>query len=319
MLRRTLLACPALLAAPFAAPSAARAQGAAIPVVASFTILADLAREVAGPRAEIRAIAGPEADAHAFQPRPSDAASLRGASLLLRNGLGFDGWFDRLARAAAPGARLVTATAGLEPRTMEGHDHGHNHGAGTERRQSGRPRRVADPHAWQDVRLAARIYVPNIAQGLAAADPDRAAQHLASGEAYAARLTTLDAWVGEQVATVPPARRRVITSHDAFGYFGAAYGIQFFAPQGVSTAAEPSAQQVAALIRQIRAERITAVFVEHATNPATLERLAREAGVSIRGRLYADTLSPPGGPAATYEAMVRHNVALMVDAMRGGA
>jgi zinc/manganese transport system substrate-binding protein len=177
---------------------------------------------------------------------------------------------------------------------------------------------VPDPHAWQDLRHG-QAYVRAIAAALAAADPDGAALYAAHAEAYLARLAALDAWVRAQIATVPEARRRVVTSHDAFGYFGDAYGITFLSPQGVSTEAEPSAAQVARLIRQIREEGITAVFLENMSNPATLRRLAAEAGVAIGGRLYADALSPPDGPAPSYEAMFRHNVGLLVPAMRGAA
>ena len=158
-----------------------------------------------------------------------------------------------------------------------------------------------------------------IAEGLAAADPAGAALYRRNAEAYAGRLAALDAWVRQQIATVPPARRRVVTSHDVFAYFGAAYGVEFLAPQGISSAAEASAADVARLIRQIREEGITAVFIESAANPATLERLAREAGVRVRGRLYAEALSGPDGPAPSYEAMFRHNVSLLVPAMRGEA
>jgi zinc/manganese transport system substrate-binding protein len=314
--RPLLLALPALALG----ATAARGQGSAIPAVASFSILGDMVRHIAGARVALRVIAGPDADAHTFQPRPSDSVALRDAALTVRNGLGFDPWFDRMLRSAAPaGAVRVTATDGIEPITMEGHHH-HHHGGGTERRtqHSTAPRRVPDPHAWQDLRHA-QTYARNIARGLAAADAAMAERHLAAGEAYAARLADLDRWVRQEIGRVPPERRRVITSHDAFGYFGAAYGVEFLAPQGISTNAEATPQQVASLIRQIRAQNITAVFVEQATNPATLERLAREAGVAIRGRLYADSLSAEGGPAATYEAMVRHNVGLMVPAMLGRA
>jgi zinc/manganese transport system substrate-binding protein len=317
MRRRSLLALPALLL-----PAAARGQAARPRVVASFSILGDMARQVAGERVELRTIAGPNVDAHSFQPRPSDAEALRGAAVVLRNGLGFDGWMDRMIRAAGYRGAVATATEGIEPRSMPAHSHGHahGHGGGAERRQghSVGPRLVPDPHAWQDLRLGAR-YARNIAAALAAADPAGAADHAAAGERYASRLLDLDAWVRAQVATVPEARRKVVTSHDAFGYFGAAYGIAFLAPQGVSTEGEPSAAAVAALIRQVRAEGITAVFLENMGSPATLQRLAREAGVTMRGRLYADALSPPDGPAATYEAMFRHNVALLVPAMRGDA
>jgi zinc/manganese transport system substrate-binding protein len=297
-------------------PSLLRAQGP-LRVVASFSILGDMVREVAGDRIALRTVAGPNVDAHSFQPRPSDAEALRGAALAVRNGLGFDGWFDRMVRSANWRGRMVTTTEGLTPLRMAAHSHGHGHSHGG-RQQQGQPRTVPDPHAWQDLRLGIR-YVQAIAAALGAADAANATVYAAAAEAYIGRLTELDAWVRAQVAAVPEARRVVVTSHDAFGYFGAAYGIRFLAPQGVSTEAEPSAAEVARLIRQIRSERITAVFMENMGNPATLQRLAQEAGVRVGGRLYADALSAPDGVAANYEAMFRHNVALLVPAMRGDA
>jgi zinc/manganese transport system substrate-binding protein len=305
-----------------AAPAAGTpAEGAALRVVASFSILGDMVRWIGAPRVDLRVIVGPDRDAHAFQPRPSDLEALRGDPPVVRNGLGFEPWLDRLLRAAGHRGPLVTATAGITPRALDaaGHHRPHRHGGAEPRRQHAvPPGRAPDPHAWQDLRLG-QSYARNIAAGLIAADPAGAELYRANAEAYVARLGALDAWVRTQIATVPAARRKVVTDHEAFGYFGAAYGVRFLAPQGVSTAAEPSAAEVARLIRQIRAEGITAVFLENMGNPATLERLAREAGVRIAGRLYADALSPPEGPAPTYEAMFRHNVALLVPAMRGGA
>ncbi|WP_368416308.1 metal ABC transporter solute-binding protein, Zn/Mn family [Falsiroseomonas sp.] len=297
-------------------PSLLRAQGP-LRVVASFSILGDMIRQVAGDRIALRTVAGPNVDAHSFQPRPSDAEALRGAALAVRNGLGFDGWFDRMVRSANWRGRMVTTTEGLTPLRMAAHSHGHGHSHGG-RQQQGQPRTVPDPHAWQDLRLGIR-YVQAIAAALGAADAANATAYATAAEAYIGRLTELDAWVRAQVAAVPEARRVVVTSHDAFGYFGAAYGIRFLAPQGVSTEAEPSAAEVARLIRQIRSERITAVFMENMGNPTTLQRLAQEAGVRVGGRLYADALSAPDGVAASYEAMFRHNVALLVPAMRGDA
>ncbi len=320
MHRRSLLALPALLL-----PGLARAQTAppttAPSMVASFSILGDMVREVAGDRVRLRTIAGSNADAHTFQPRPSDAQSLRGAALVVRNGLGFDAWFERMLRAGNFRGPQVVASEGITPRQMPAHSHGHSHGGGgAERRQnhSVGPRLVPDPHAWQDLRHGV-AYIHNIARGLAAADAPNAARHEAAAAAYVTRLEALDAWVRAEIAAVPEARRKVVTSHDAFGYFGAAYGITFLSPQGVSTEAEPSAADVARLIRLIRAQNITAVFMENMGNPATLQRLAREAGVTVQGRLYADALSEPGGPAPSYEAMFRHNVGLLVAAMRGNA
>lgn len=302
MRRRSLIALPALIAL---GPARAEAR---LPVVASFTILGDMLRELGGPRVEIRTIAGPDADAHHFQPRPSDAAALRGAAIVVRNGLGFDPWLDRMLRAAAWRGRLVTVTDGIRPRLTAGHAHGHAQGQGA--------RQVPDPHCWQDV-AHARHYARAIARALAEADPADAAGHAARAADYDARLAALDAWVRERIATVPPERRVVVTSHDAFGYFADAYGVRFLAAAGLSTAAEPSAQQVARLIRRIREERVTALFVENMANPATLRRIAAETGVTIGGRLYADSLSPPGGPAPDYIAMVRHNVGALVPAMLG--
>ncbi len=315
MFRRTLLSLPALL---LAAPSTTRAQSTPPLVVASFSILGDMVAEIAGDAVRLRTLAGPNVDAHSFAPRPSDAQALRGAALVVRNGLGFDSWVDRMIRAAGYRGPVATATDGVTPRQMDAHSHGHghDHGAGRRHNHSVGPRQVPDPHAWQDLRFGIQ-YARNIAAALTTALPAQAAQIESRAAAYIARLEALDAWVRTEVAAVPEARRKVVTSHDAFGYFGAAYGISFLAPQGISTEAEPSAAEVARLIRQIRAESITAVFMENMGNPSTLERLAREAGVSVQGKLYADALSEPAGPAGSYEAMFRHNVGVLVPAMRG--
>jgi len=265
-------------------------------LVASFSILGDILREVAPEGAEVRVIAGANVDAHNFQPRPSHATVMQNAALAARNGLGFDTWFDRMARSASFRGVMVTASEGISTRQPPPGG-GHNHTG-------------PDPHAWQDVALA-RHYAERIGAGLAGIG---LAPRLAG---YVERLAALDAWIRARIALVPPARRLVLTSHDSFGYFGAAYGVRFLAPQGVSTSAEPSAQAMAGLIRQVRTQSITAVFMENMTNPGNLQRLAQEAGVRVRGRLYADALSPPDGPASSYEAMMRHNVGLMVPAMLG--
>ena len=312
MNRRCLLALPALLAT-----RRAVAQPGGLPVVASFSILGDMVAQIGGDRITLRVIAGPDADAHSFQPRPSDVVALRQAGLVLRNGFGFDAWMDRLVGAAGFRGPVATATQGITPRSMAGHDHDHG-GAGRRRPHSVGPHSVPDPHAWQDLQLG-QIYVRNIAAALIAADPAGEASYRRNAEAYAARLTALDSWVRAQIATVPEARRRVVTSHDAFGYFGAAYGVAFIAPQGVSTEDEPSAAEVARLIRQIREQHITAIFLENMTNPAMIRRVATEAGVQLGGRIYSDALSLPTGPAPTYEAMFRHNVGLLVPAMLGAS
>ena len=293
--RRTLLALPALLPGPL------RAQPRPT-LVAAFSILGDMARQLAGEDAPIRVLAGPEADPHPFQPRPSEAEAIRGAGLVIRNGLGFEPWLDRLLRATRYAGPVVTATEGITPLPAAP---GHGHAAD-----------APDPHAWQDVRLA-QSYARAIATGLAAAEPGREAAIRAAEAAWIARLATLDAWVRDRIADVPAERRVMVTSHAAFGYFARAYGVRVLAAQGLAAEGQASASQVAALIRQIRAERITAVFIEGQRSQAVLERLAADAGVAPRGRLYADTLSTPDGPAPGYEAMVRHNVGLIVPAMLG--
>jgi zinc/manganese transport system substrate-binding protein len=311
MLRRALLCSPALL---LVRPALAQQRPS---VVASFSILADMTRQIGGDRIALRAIAGADVDAHGFQPKPSDAAALNNAALVIRNGLGFEGWLDRMVRSSGFKGRMVTTTEGITPRLMEAH--GHNHaGAGRRHNHSVGPRQVPDPHAWQDVGLG-QHYIRNITAGLIAADPGGEALYRRNAEAYAARLAALDQWVRAEIAKVPAARRKIVTSHDSFGYFGDAYGVRFLAPQGVSTEAEPSAAEVGRLIRQIRAENITALFMENMSNPATLQRIAQETGLRVRGRLFADALSTEAGPAPTYEAMFRHNLSLMVPAMRGGA
>ncbi|MFC7608178.1 metal ABC transporter solute-binding protein, Zn/Mn family [Teichococcus aestuarii] len=273
-----------------------------------------MVRQIGGDAVAAHVIAGPDVDAHSFQPRPSDAQALRGAGLLVRNGLGFDAWVDRLARSAGYAGPVATATEGLTPRRLEGghghgHSHGHSHGHGGQA--------AADPHAGRICAMAGTM---------PASSPPRWRRRTRRGPistAPAARPIRRGwrRWMpgcGE-IGRVPEARRRVVTSHDAFGYFAEAYGVRFLAPQGVSTDAEPSAAQVARLIRTLKAENITAVFLENMANPATLRRPAAEAGITVQGRLYADALSPPGGPAPSYEAMFRHNVGLLVPAMLGGA
>ena len=311
MLRRTLLCSPALL---LVRPALAQQRPS---VVASFSILADMTRQIGGDRIALRAIAGADVDAHGFQPKPSDAAALTNAAIVIRNGLGFEGWLDRMIRSSGFKGRLVTTTEGITPRMMEAHGHDHG-GAGRRQNHSVGPRQVPDPHAWQDEGLA-QNYIRNITAGLIAAEPGNEAVYRRDAEAYAARLAALDQWVRAEIAKVPAARRKIVTSHDSFGYFGDAYGVRFLAPQGVSTEAEPSAAEVGRLIRQIRAENITALFMENMANPATLQRIAQETGLRVRGRLYADALSTETGPAPTYEAMFRHNLSLIVPAMRGDA
>jgi zinc/manganese transport system substrate-binding protein len=269
-----------------------------LPVVASFSILGDLVKVVGGERVSVTTLVGPDEDAHVFEPKPSDAKAIAQSKLLVVNGLGFEPWATKLARAAAYKGMTVVASQGVKGRTMAD-EHGHAEG---------------DPHAWQNP-LNVVLYVHNIAAALAQADPDGASLFKGRADAYANELLALDAWAKTQFAAIPPNKRKVITSHDAFGYFAAQYQITFLAPQGISTEAEPSAKGVAKLIRQIQREKIRAVFVENMGNPKLIAQLSRDAGVTLGAALYADALSVPGQPGATYLDMVRHNVRALAAGM----
>lgn len=269
-----------------------------LPVIASFSILADLTRNIGGDRIEVAALVGPDGDAHAYQPTPADTKALRDARLVVVNGLGFEGWIDRLVKTSKTSAPVVVATKGVSPRKDED-----AHGG-------------VDPHAWQSI-ANTKLYVANIRDSLVAVDPDAAETYRANANAYLAELAELEAEVAAVVATIPPERRKIITTHDAFGYFGTAYGLDFIAPEGVATEAEPSARDIARIIRQIEAKKIPAVFMENITNPRTIRRIAAESGARVGGTLFSDALSPPDGPAATYIDMMRHNVRELAAALAG--
>jgi zinc/manganese transport system substrate-binding protein len=261
-----------------------------LPVVATFSILADFARNVGGERIEVTALVGPNGDTHVYQPKPADAKELGAARLILVNGLGLEGWIDRLIKASGAKAPVVVATKGIKSQQM---------------REEGRVE--LDPHAWQTI-ANAKIYVANIRDGLIVADPVGEAAYRANAENYLGKLDALEKEVTAEIAKIPPGRRQIITTHDAFGYFGAAYGFRFIAPEGISTETEASARDVAKIIRQIKAQKIPAVFLENVTDPRLLRSIAAESGAKIGGTLYSDALSPPDGPASTYIDMVHNNV-----------
>jgi zinc/manganese transport system substrate-binding protein len=272
-----------------------------IRVVASFSILGDMVARVAGDRAEVLVLVGPDGDAHAFEPLPSDAKKLSRSKLVIVNGLGFDGWMDRLVSASGYKGPVVVASKGVEPRTMveEGSPNGET---------------VTDPHAWQDLSNGI-VYVTNIVEALAAADPANAAHYRAEGERYISQLRALDADIRQQIAKVPADKRRVITSHDAFGYFAGAYGVEFLAAEGLSTESEPSATELARMIDQIKRERIKTLFVENITDPRMIKMIASETGAEVGGTLFSDALSPADGPAPHYIEMFTNNVPKLVAAM----
>ena len=291
--RRSWFAAVATLAV---APTSRAKATDKLKVVTTFTILGDMVRNVGREHVALTTLVGPNADAHVYEPTPADARALAQADVVVVHGLGFEGWIDRLVKVSGYRGPVVVASEGIAPLTVEGN----------------RP----DPHAWQDL-ANGRLDVANIARALAATDPAHADDYRRRADAYDRELAALDRDIRGRLDAFPADRRKVITSHDAFQYFGRAYGIDFRAPVGLSTESEPSAGEVAALVRQMRDEGIHALFVENITDPRLVEQLAREAGAVIGGRLYSDSLSGPTGPAPTYLDMFRHNVGEISKAVLG--
>ncbi len=291
--RRTF--CMGSIAAAALHPLSTRAQPQAQRVVASFSILADMAQELAPSGVQVTALVGPDSDAHVYEPSPADGKRLAQADLVLVNGLGFEGWIKRMVKVSGYRGTVAVATQGVQPRTGGHHD--------------------TDPHAWQDLALARR-YAANISAAFAQRWPDRRDEIARRSADYVARIDKTDVQVRAWLGAVPRAQRRVITSHDAFGYFGAAYGVDFLAPQGWNTHSEPSAAAVARLIRQIKKDGVRAIFIENISDRRLVERIAREGGVRIGGTLYSDALSKPGGPAATYLQLFEHNARSLATALQ---
>ena len=298
--RRLILAALITLAVAATSPSWAAGK---LRVVATFTVLGDMVKNVGGERVDLTTLVGPDGDAHVYEPTPADARALAEADLVLVNGLGFEGWIDRLVKASGYKGPVVVASEGIALlRTEEDHGRGHH---GDE----------FDPHAWQDL-VNGRLYVINIARALAAADAAHADDYRRRAGAYDRELVMLDRDIRSRIDGVPAERRNVITSHDAFQYFGRAYGIGFHAPVGLSTEDEPSAGEVAALIRQMRDEGIRTLFVDNITDARLVQQLAREAEAVIGGTLYSDSLSDANGPASTYLDMFRHNANEIIKAFK---
>jgi zinc/manganese transport system substrate-binding protein len=286
-----------LAAAILIALSSAANAADKVKAVASFSILGDMVRHVGGDRVEVVTLVGPNADAHVFNPTPADAKALAAADLFFVNGLGFEGWIERLEKSSGFRGEVVVASKGVTPLKMR-EEAGHRY----------------DPHAWQDL-ANGQVYVANVRDALVAADPDGKSIYEANAAKYLDAIDAEEAAVKAALGALPEARRKVITSHDAFAYFGKAYGLDIVAPQGVSTESEASAQDVARIIRQIKAAKIPAVFIENITDPRLLDRIARETGAKIGGALYSDALSASGGPAPTYLGMFRHNVGAITAAL----
>ncbi|MFZ5448646.1 MAG: metal ABC transporter substrate-binding protein [Thermodesulfobacteriota bacterium] len=285
-----------------------------IKVIASFSILGDMVKNVGGDRVEVITLVGPNGDAHVFEPTPADAKAVSLAGLVVVNGLGLEGWMDRLIKTSGYKGPVVVASQGIKPREMaEEEEHEHKPGAKHEHKHEHK----IDPHAWQSL-ANGQIYAANIAKALSAVDPASASIYQANADRYKIQLAELDKWVKTEFAGIPQQKRRMITSHDAFGYLGTAYGITIISPMGVSTESEPSAGGVAKLIKQIRKEKITAVFIENVSDPRLVERIGKESGVALGGELYSDALSKPDGPAPTYIDMFKNNVPKIIAAMRKG-
>ncbi|MCX5888141.1 MAG: metal ABC transporter substrate-binding protein [Deltaproteobacteria bacterium] len=281
-----------------------------VKVIASFSILGDMVGNVGGDRVEVTTLVGPNGDAHVYQPTPAAAKAVGGANLVVVNGLGFEGWMDRLIQTSGYKGPIVVASRGIKPREMTTEE-------AEEHEQGAKHEHKIDPHAWQNLSNGL-IYVENIAKGLSSADPDGAAIYKANTDAYEAKLADLDRWVKAEFAGIPKPKRRMITSHDALGYFGAAYGITILSSMGVSTESEPSAGGIARLIKQIRQEKITAVFIENVTDPRLMEQVAKESGVKLGGELYSDALSKQDESAPTYIKMFENNATKIIAAMRQG-
>lgn len=304
-------------------------------VVASFSIIADFAKNVGGDRVDITTLVGPNGDAHVYEPKPADAAAVGEADVVLVNGLQFEGFLQRLVEASGTKAPVVELTKGgevLKSAEEEHHQHGdeakegeegHDHAAG-EAQEEGHDHGHEghhhhgefDPHAWQSVHNA-EVYVKNIADAFCAADAAGCDTYKANAAAYGEKLEALDGEIKAAIAEIPEDKRNIITSHDAFGYFQHEYGLNFLAPEGVSTEAEASAADVAALINQVKEDKASAIFVENITNPRLIEQIASETGIKVGGTLYSDALSDESGPASTYIDMMTSNVNTIKGAILG--
>ncbi|WP_204127170.1 metal ABC transporter substrate-binding protein [Pseudomonas ogarae] len=265
-------------------------------VVTSFSILADMTRQVGGEHIQITNMVGPDADAHTYEPTPDDAKALLKAKLIIKNGLGFEPWLDRLVTSTETTAPVISVSRGVIPRSLD---------------EDGET--IPDPHAWHNL-ANAELYVSNITKALEAADPANKADYERNSQAYLKKIYALLAEAKAKLGALPPGNRKIVTSHDAFGYLGQAYGIEFMAPQGLSTEREPSAAEVAALITQIRQAKVKAVFMENIKDARLLKQIADESGAHIGGTLYSDALAA-SGPASTFTGLFEYNLNTLYEAL----
>lgn len=283
------------LAALFATPLA---MAKTVDVVASFTVLADIVSQVGGDHVKVKSLVGPDGDPHTFEPTPQDSQALAKADLVFVSGLGLEGWMDRLVSASGYHGQPVIASAGVTTRSME---------------EEGKT--ITDPHAWNSMQNGV-IYATNVMNALVKADPEDAAAIRQRGQNYIQQLQALDSWAKTAFDKIPVEKRKVLTSHDAFGYFGQRYGVTFLAPVGFSTEAEASASNVGDLITQLKQQHITRYFIENQTDPRLVKQIASATGAEPGGELYPEALSPASGPAPTYQAAFKHNVNAMLKSMQ---
>ena len=290
---------------PASDPDAVALAERPVRVVATTSMIADLAREIGGDRVTVEGLMGPGIDPHLYRPRESDVARLVGADLVLYNGLELEGKMGEVLEqvegrgiVAEPVAEAIGEESLLAPAEFQGNP---------------------DPHVWMDVALWRRVSTA-VAHALVALDPTHAATYVAHAEAYQQRLTALDGWVRQQVERVPPSRRVLVTAHDAFNYFGRAYGFEVRGLQGISTATEAGTADVRDLAAFVAERRIPALFVESSVSQRSIEAViqavrARGGAVRIGGSLFSDALGDAGSPEGTYEGMIRHNVTAIVDGL----
>jgi zinc/manganese transport system substrate-binding protein len=289
--------------------SVASAEG--LKVVSSFTVISDFARNVGGDKVSITTLVGPDGDAHVYEPKPADAAAVAAADVVLANGLHFEGFLPRLVEASATKAPIVELTKGVAPikSAEEDLDHG---AAGAQKEAHG----AYDPHAFQSI-ANAKIYVTNIVDAFCKADAANCDIYKTNAAAYTKKLDATEADVKAAIASIPESKRLIITSHDAFGYFQHEYGLKFLAPEGISTDAEASAADIVALIKQIKEDKASAIFVENITNPRLIEQIASETKLNVGGTLFSDALSKPEEGASTYIDMMHHNIDTFKKAILG--
>jgi len=285
------LAVAALLSSPLA-------MAKTVDAVASFSILGDIVQEVGGEHVRVTTLVGPDGDPHSFEPSPKDSKAINASDVVFVSGLGLEGWIDRLVTASGYKGHLVTASEGVNSRKME---------------EDGK--QITDPHAWNSMANGV-IYATNVMNALIKADPEDADYFRQRGTAYIEKLQKLDAWAKTEFTGIPQSKRKVLTSHDAFGYFGQEYHVSFMAPVGFSTEAEASASGVASLIKQIKEQKVKTYFIENQTDPRLVKQIAAASGAQPGGELYPEALSGPQGPATTYVKAFKHNVETIVASMK---